>query len=218
MPELVSIPISYFEVTVDYVHPNLKPWADRLPIVQGLLDSFKQWEINIDNIEAVSVGKFSEQGVRLNLPSKRATIFFGPSSCKFVKDDASWSLLEETVDILTTAFAVLVEYAQVTFASYKTIIALHVQPKTLSFLDILKPFVPAQLASLSAPPITTMAAVVKWDKRKVTLDGSGSIANGLFLRLEREFPGDATFNEMSDQLRDDEETLFRLLDVEEDRT
>jgi hypothetical protein len=62
-----------------------------------------------------------------------------------------------------------------------------------------------------------MATVVKWRDRKVTIDGSGILANAIFLRLEREFPSDATYETMAGQLRKDEEDLFGILGVEEDR-
>jgi hypothetical protein len=51
----------------------------------------------------------------------------------------------------------------------------------------------------------------------VTIDGSGILANAIFLRLEREFPSDATYETMAGQLRTDEEDLFGILGVEEDR-
>lgn len=62
----------------------------------------------------------------------------------------------------------------------------------------------------------TIAAVAKWGHRKVTIDGSGLLANAVFLRFEREFPSAATYDEIAGQLRKDEEDLFKTLGVEED--
>jgi hypothetical protein len=73
------------------------------------------------------------------------------------------------------------------------------------------------MAALEDQPITTMAAIAKWgDKRKVTLDGSGAIANALYLRFERQFESESPFEEMARLLRADEEELFRLLGMEEE--
>jgi hypothetical protein len=99
----------------------------------------------------------------------------------------------------------------------KTAISMHIQPRALSFIDILRPFLPAQLAALETEPVMTMAAVAKWDNRKVTIDGSATLANGLFVRLERDFPGASTYQEIALQLRKDEEALFKILGVEEDQ-
>ena len=96
-------------------------------------------------------------------------------------------------------------------------IGIHVQPRTLPFMELLNPFVSSQLAALETQPVRTMAAVAKWEDRKVTIDGSGSLANGIFLRLERDFNAKITYEQIAHQLRHDEEELFRVLGVEEDR-
>ena len=98
-----------------------------------------------------------------------------------------------------------------------TAISLHIQPRTLTFMDILNPFVPRELAAIEPQPVRTMATVAKWENRKVTIDGSGALANGLFLRLERDFEASATYDEIAQQLRHDEEELFTILGIEEDR-
>ena len=51
-----------------------------------------------------------------------------------------------------------------------------------------------------------MAVVVNWESRKVTIDRSGMVANGIFAGLER-----------VRQLRQDEDELLTMLGVEEDR-
>jgi hypothetical protein len=48
------------------------------------------------------------------------------------------------------------------------------------------------------------------------LDGSGQLANGLFLRFERDFSGSTTYEEIAHQSRADEEALFAMLGVEEE--
>jgi hypothetical protein len=64
----------------------------------------------------------------------------------------------------------------------------------------------------------TIAIVLKWgDDHKVTIDGSGVLANAVFLRFERRSPSAATYEEIASQLKKDEENLFRILGVEEDQ-
>jgi len=127
-----------------------------------------------------------------------------------------WASADETLTILETAISALIQLSGVAMGAKKTAIAVHIQPRTLPFMEILNPFVPPQLASLEKEPVRTMAAVAKWGKRKVTIDGSGALANGVFLRFEREFESTITYREMAHQLRKDEEELFRVLGVQED--
>jgi len=61
MPEHVTIPISGFELSVNYVKPDVKLWVDRGPIVQGIFEALSQWNPNFDDIEVINVGKPSER-------------------------------------------------------------------------------------------------------------------------------------------------------------
>ena len=224
MPELVSIPISIFELTADYQRANIKPWSDRITLVQRVLDTFQPWGVNIDNVETPSTGKFSEQGVKFQIPEKRISGFFGPASCKFTKEAATWTTSGETLEILNLTLSIATGFSEVNFSSYKTILAMHLQPKVLPFVEILKPFVSPQLFALSPEdPPRTMAVVVKWKFKGITLDGSGSIANGIFARLEREFIPVAAVANMAEELQSlateiqrDEQDLFQMLNIEEE--
>jgi hypothetical protein len=216
MPETVTIPISFFEVTFDYVHPDLRLLGDRASIVQGIFEALQPWSPIMDNIEVKTAGKISEQGVSFKLPLKRVTFFFGPAHCTFSRDGVDWITAEETIRILETFVSCFITLSGVQLAARKTTIGLHIQPKTAPFIKILSPFVAPQLAALEAVPLKTMAAVVRWENRRVTLDGSGSLANGLFLKLEREFASTMAYSEMAEQLMRDEQELFAVLGIEED--
>jgi hypothetical protein len=84
-------------------------------------------------------------------------------------------------------------------------------------MEILRPFMSSLLMALEKEPLRTMAVVAKWPNRKVTIDGSGSLVNGLFLKFERDFVAGSPYTEISSQLKSDEEQLFKLLGVEEAR-
>lgn len=74
-----------------------------------------------------------------------------------------------------------------------------------------------ELATLEKGPLQTMAVVAKWGKRRLTLDGSAVLANALFVKLEREFEQSIGYGAMAHQIHADEEELFRILGVEEER-
>lgn len=44
----------------------------------------------------------------------------------------------------------------------------------------------------------------------------GQIANGIFLRYEREFKADVSYEEIAHQLKADEDGIFAMLDVKEE--
>ncbi|MDE3197485.1 MAG: hypothetical protein KGN84_14135 [Acidobacteriota bacterium] len=217
MAEPITIPISIFEVTIDYERPALRIWPERsASIAQQVFEALMPWNPGVDDIEIRHTGKLSEQGISLRLPAKLASFFFGLSYCRFTQEAASWETAQETLHIISTVLNVIAN-SGVVLAAKKAALSLHLQPRRAKFVDLLGPFVPSQLAALDHRPIGTMASVVKWESRKVTLDGSGLIANAIFLRLDRDFDASVSVEDVARQLRKDEEELFKILSVEEVR-
>ncbi|MDZ4801666.1 MAG: hypothetical protein SGI92_26215 [Bryobacteraceae bacterium] len=217
MPELVTIPISLFDLVIDYEHPSFRILPDRGTILQGVFDSLNPWEPSIEDMEFVTNGKPSEQGIEMRLPKKGISFYFGPALCRFRRENADWHSADETLSILDTVVSSLVNLSGVKTGRQSATFSMHVQPRNVSFVEILRPLVAEQLVALQASPITTMAAVLKWKDRRVTLDGSGSLANGIFLRLERVFPSSATYSEIAEQLRNDQTAVFDMLGIQEDQ-
>jgi hypothetical protein len=90
--------------------------------------------------------------------------------------------------------------------------------KVSDFEQILRPLVPPQLADLDPGEVKTAASVIVWNNRKVTLDGSGSVGNAIYMRFERDFKGDTGIHDMAAALRGDEKKMFDILGIEEDLT
>jgi len=216
MPYPVTIPIAIFEITIEYSRPNMRLLVDRANVVDHLFQAFTRWDVKVDNVEVITEGKPSDQGIKFKIPAKRTSFMFGAGSCKLNRDDATWATAEETIAILNTGWSVLTELGQVEAGTYKTTIALHLQSRTTPFIEILRPFAAHPLIGLETDPVKAIAAVVKWDKRRITVDGSNQFANAVFVRLEREFEGSFTYQEIAEQLQIDKSKLLELLDVQEE--
>jgi hypothetical protein len=54
----------------------------------------------------------------------------------------------------------LVATAEIKPATFKTIVALHIQPKSAPFMEILRRIIPAPMAALDGAPVRTMASVL----------------------------------------------------------
>jgi hypothetical protein len=189
---------------------------ERAHLVQAIFDALLPWGLDIDDVVPQTTGKASEQGINIKLPEKRVALFFGPASCRLSKDNADWATAEKVIQILRVFLTTLISVSGAELANQNTTIALHMQPRSGTFIDLLKPFLAAEMRQLSQEEITTGACVVRWKTRKVTLDGSAAIANGVYLKLEREFEPNASLEEMSKQLKSDEEAVFQMMGIEED--
>lgn len=216
MPDFVKIPISYFEIEMEYGSPDLRMWLDRINVVQAVYNALQPWDVKVDDVEILTTGKPSEQGIKFKIPKKLSTFFFGPANCKFARDGTSWDTADETIKILDAAVSALTSKTEAEIVKRKTVIALHAQLVDRPFIQVLAPFIPPPLGALDDGQPTTMAVVLKWEKRKVTIDGSGQLANGLFIRFEREFDGKASYDDMATQLFADEHDIFQVLGIEEE--
>jgi hypothetical protein len=215
MPEKVAIPVSVFDYGSDYVRPVISIWMDRATIVQNMFNALARWGLDIDNVEPITTGKPSEQGITIRLPGKRASFFFGPSGCKFTRDTVDWSMAQETAEILQTCLSTLLDGTDVQLLNQKTALIMHLQPSTKKFMDLLRPMLPEKLKAFSTGEITSGASVVKWKDSRITLDGSNHVANGLYLKYEKEFDSSVSLETIARDLRAAEEKLFQILDVEE---
>lgn len=215
MPAEITIPISIFEVTVQYEKPNIRLMADRAGAVQELFSAFAPWNPRLDDMEFITVGKPTEQGVRLKIASQNASFFFGATECKFVKNSAVWAEADQILAILTAALEALHRATGIVYADRTSILSLHLQPKTVQFRDILRKFIVPGILALSKEETTAMAIVSRWPKYRITLDGSAALANAIFLQAERQFDATTSFDDMKGMIFQDQQDLFKLLDVVE---
>lgn len=215
MAQPITIPLSFVELVVNYERPNVKAFDDRAGILQTIFEALFPWSPRLDDVEPLTSGKLSEHGLMFRLPLKQSSLFFGPVFCRFSRDNVDWGEAEETIKIFDAALGAFIKLTGLTPGVKTAAVGLHLQPKSGTFMDILSPFAPPQITGIERESPKTMASVVRWDKRKVTIDGSGSLANAAFLKFEREFNAAATFPEIADQILADQKQLFTILGVEE---
>lgn len=214
MAVLVSIPISFCDLVVDYQQPDFGLFADRAPLVKELFNALADWGPLVDNLEVLNTGKLSEQGISLRLPTRSASFFLGPASSRFTQDNPNWTSAEETIDLIEALLHVLGSRS-VEMSVKRAGLAMHIQPDDILIMDILSPLVSANLRTLDAEPLVTLASVLKWRDRRVMIDGSNAIANGIFIRLDRDFPSSVSSKEIVAQVREDQSELFKRLNIEE---
>ena len=217
MPASITIPISTFDITFVYERPVIRLLVDRLQVIETIFTALSPWSPNLDDMEVVTEGKLSEQGVKFKLASQRAYFFFGPTNCRFSKDAATWADFEEIERLLSTVISAFRGVTNINFMSQISMLTIHLQPAEVPFRDILrKVLIKDSLLALDPSPTTVMAMVLRWAKFRVTIDGSAALANGIFVQMEREFDGQATLEDIKMAIHKDEQDIFKILAVKED--
>jgi hypothetical protein len=181
----------------------------------ALFDAFAQFEPNPDDLEVITTGKTTEMGIRLRLATQKVTLFFGVAGCKFIKDAALWAEADTILGILDTFLTILTKVGGVTLGKKNSVLSLHLQLKTGSFKDILRPFIDSRIKNLDPSPADAMAVVARWPERRITIDGSAQLANGIYVQMEREFEPTLSYDEMKQEIYNDEVAMLKLLGVEE---
>ena len=217
MPTPITIPLSTFELAITYEKPNIRLLADRAEPLQAVLDAFAPWNPRLDDMEILTLGKHSEQGVKIKINSQGASFFFGALGCRFTQEGADWDQADNIVLLITTAMDALAAATGVRFGAKVSVITLHLQPETVASKDILRNMMVPGILGLAKEPTSAMAIVARWPKRRITIDGSAALANAIFLQAEREFDPTVTFEDIGQILLSDQEDLFTLLGVEEVR-
>ncbi len=217
MAELITIPVSFLELTMDYERPAIRLLTDRVLVMQGVLDVLEPWNASLDDIEVIAHGKFSQQGVMFRIPLKHFSFFLGATSCRFGRENIDWSSADETIAMIDAVICSVTTLSGVAMAKMTATLGMHIQPRTTTYLDLLNPFMAPRLATLEKEPLRTMAIVAKWGKRGLTLDGSAMVANGVFIKIEREFDGTIKYTDIAAQLKKDEDDVFGILGVREDQ-
>lgn len=121
MPAAITIPISTFELSITYEKAAIRLMAvDRATVLEALFSAFEPWGPNVDDIEFITTGKPSEQGLKIRISSQKASFFFGAAGCKFVKDSADWSEAGETLRLIETALNTLAQTSGVVFKNWDT--------------------------------------------------------------------------------------------------
>ena len=61
MSQLVTIPISTFEIAIEYEIPSVRLWVDRTQVIEAMFEAFRPWALNFDDIDVIDQGKNSDK-------------------------------------------------------------------------------------------------------------------------------------------------------------
>ena len=81
-------------------------------------------------------------------------------------------------------------------------------------MDIISRFVRLDLRSVAGAPVSSLGFAVHRDDLVWVVDKSAAFANALFVRLDRWFGTDDSFEQIARQLNDDEGKLLDMLGLE----
>jgi hypothetical protein len=218
MPELVKIPLSSAEYLVRFDRPYVGLISTERPrAFEAVVAALLPFNFRLANTEIVTTGTLADHKVIFKIPERGISFQFGAEEYRFGKEGSLWSIAEQDAEVLLAAERALLEASGAHYQSCQATIAMHLQPLAKARAVILEPFVPDPFKPLLITRhALTFGNHLKWTDGEVLLDFSLALANGIFLRLISKFDGHPPLNEVLKKVRDDEETLFGILGIEEE--
>ncbi len=217
MPAAITIPLCSFDISFVYEKPVVQFLADRAVMIREVFTAFAPWTPSFDDIQFPTEGKNSDRGVNFKIASQNASFLVGPVNSRFIKEGANWAEVDLIDSLMQAGLSGIRRVSEINFRSQHVVVSMHIQPTTVPFRDILrKAIMSERILALDAEPTNVMAMILKWPRYRLTIDGSAALANGIYLQVERDFDGQATFDDVKTAFRADQAAIFGLLDIKEE--
>ena len=107
-----------------------------------------------------------------------------------------------------------VKLAEPMIGSQNLFLGIHIQIKDKPRQDVTAPLLNPVVFKLLDGEVKFPGIIMFREKSNIVIDASLAFANGLFVRINREHPPEASLELMVEVLRKDEEGLFEVLALE----
>jgi hypothetical protein len=217
MPELIKIPTASAEYQARFDRPYVGLVAsDMQRVYESVLVALLPFKLRLADTEVDTSGRLADHKVVFRIPDRRISFQFGAEEYRFAKGEPSWATADEDTEVLAAAEGALLNASGAKIKECVLTIAMHMQPLSKSRQEVLAPFVPVPFEKfLKERNAQTFGNHLKWANGNVLLDFSVAFANGIFLRFTSEFAGHPPLPEILAKVRNDQNSLFEILGVEE---
>ncbi len=220
MPSKTQAEVAYslLEYTSDFKRPILEAWSPPEKLIAAVLDALQPSGYSLNGVEAnTQARKLDEYTIvfRRTTPAVPARSFtLGLNKVYVSAENLDWSEAEKFVLGQSAALNAVREVSGAEIHSQQLIVGMHIQLMERPRKDVTAPLVsPTALELLDGG--ADFSGVVLWrGEMTVVIDASVAFANGLFVRINRNHPPEATFEELAKTLRNDEQRIFDVLGLE----
>lgn len=218
MPELVKIPAATADIVARFDRPYIGLLTgERVKVFESLVTALLPFGFRLANTEIVASGKPAEERVVFRIPDRGITFQFGAEEYRFTKDGAAWSTSEEDGLVWSAAETALATESGAMVAACTATLAMHVVPLSKTRDEVIAPFISGPFKQFTGQAPKAFGAHIRFaDRREILLDYSLGYANGIFLRFSSELDGKRPIPEILAKMHDDEQQVFKMLDVHDE--
>jgi hypothetical protein len=211
-----DIPYGLIEYTAVFEQLIIETWQPQT-LIPTVLKALGRWGFTLDGAEVrTRTDKLSEYAVvfrRTNPPSPNLAITLSLNKLVILAENVDWADAESFIETVNVALRAIMEATRVRIRSQHLTLAMHVQLKTGTKRDVTARLVTPAALGLLEGDVKFSGIILQREKVNVIIDASLAYPNGLFIRIMREHPSEATLQQLATVLHRDEEQVLQALGI-----
>jgi hypothetical protein len=212
-----EIPYSLVEYTGTFEQPIIEAWEGPV-LTPEVLRALQPYGFTIDGVEYKEESeKASDHAIvfrRTDPPTPGMNLSLGLGKVVITAENLDWSEAERFISAMDIALNAIFNTAQTKLKSQQLSVSIHIQLKNKPRKDVTMPLLSPAGSQIFVGEITCGGLILHVTNGHILIDASAGLANGVFVRLFREHPPQATFERLAQVLRRDEERVFEVLGLE----
>lgn len=213
-----EIPYSVLEYTAVFKKPIFGAWQVPGNLISAILDALEPSGYKLDTAEVkLQTEKLSEYAIIFRrttpaTPSHSLTLGFG--KVVMTAENVDWTEAEQFIAGQKAALNAIRQAGRAEIQSQHLGLGMHIQLATRPRKDVTAPLLNPLAFKLLDGEVKFPGIILLREKSMIVIDASIAYANGLFVRIFREHPPEATLERLAEVLHKDEEQLFHVLGLE----
>ena len=203
---------SFLEYRAVYREPVFEAW-DRLgKVTHELYQAFREWGVSLEHIFGNRApNNASEIEVTFEIFNRKATFKVGLGAAALFVRDHSWAENKQIAEVARVGVRALQVAAGVEIDKHVLAFAVHVSSPGVSLLDLTTRFISLDALPSSDESVRAYGFSVYRDGSYVIVDRSELYADALYVRVNREFAPELSFESLAENLRIEENGILDLL-------
>jgi len=211
-----EVPYSLLEYSAVFKKPIVEAFGTPAILIAAVLNVLEPWGFALDDVEAKThTEKLSEYAVifRRSAPPG-LSLTLGLGKVVVTAENLVWAEAEHFIAQMSAALNAILQTGRAEVQSQHVGIGMHIQLKTKPRKDVTARLLDPVAFTILDGEVKFPGIILFHDKSSIVIDASLAHANGLFVRIAREHPPEATLQQLAEALHKDEEQLFNVLGLE----
>jgi hypothetical protein len=213
----IEIPYGAVEYAAIFEQPIFEGW-DNPALTTNVLSALSPYGFNLDGVEYKNNSeKANEHAIvfrRTVPPNPTMVLTLGIGKAVVTAENLDWSDAQRLIKLMNDALSAILDTAHAKVKLQQLTLGMHVQLKAKQRKDVTMRLLSPEGMRIFEGDISFPGVILHVDRGHILIDASAVFANGMFVRIFREYSSEATLEHLAQTLQRDEERLFESLGLE----